>query len=66
MMLKKTVVRMTVAQLRLLGRMVVSTGDWKLFWYAVEFCWPVASLGENDTIEVSSETYQWIIQFLLP
>lgn len=66
MMLKKTVVRMTVAQLRLLGRMVVSTGDWKLFWYTVEFCWPVAGPGENDTIEVSSETYQWIIQFLLP
>ena len=59
-MLKKTIVRMTVANLRLLGRMV-ACGDWKMFWCAVEFCWPVAHLAENDTIEVSVETYQWIL-----
>ena len=63
-MFKKLTVRMTVANLRLLGRMVVSTGDWKMFWCAVEFCWPAAHLGESDTIEVSMETYQWILMLL--
>lgn len=63
-MLKKTVVRMTVANLRSLGRMVSSTGDWKLWWSAVLLCWPAAHLGENDTIEVSVETYQWFLAMI--